>query len=76
MWAVFYKLSRKALARSSNCKAEMEITEAEGRANRKAQGKTYQELSHISIRTSSYYMVREVSKEWYFEIIIKNLLFV
>lgn len=52
MYAMFYKLSRKAFARSSNCKAEMEIAEAAGSTNRKAQGKTYPELGLVPVGTS------------------------
>lgn len=38
MYAMFYKLSRKAFSRNSNSKAEMEIAEAAGSTNRKAHG--------------------------------------
>jgi len=44
---MFYKLSRKPLGRTSNCKTEMAIAEAEVCTNRKAQVKTYLGLIHV-----------------------------
>jgi len=59
MYTVFYKLSRKAFARSSNFKTEMKVAEAAGSANRKAWGKTHLGLCHVPIRTSRSYTGRE-----------------